>query len=184
MDFFALAQACAPMVDPQTLTAIVRTESAFRPWSIGINGGAKLKRQPASKAEAVSTAKELISRGYSIDMGLGQINSANLARLGLSVETIFDPCTNLAAAGSILHGNYLSALKNGQNRQHALQSAISAYNTGSFTRGISNGYVRRVLHSAGYSVPGLVSEPPKKHRKSEPGIHHPDTFTQTVMVYP
>lgn len=184
MDFFALAQACAPMVDHRTLTAIVRTESAFRPWSIGVNGGARLKKQPASKEEAVSTAKNLIAKGYSIDMGLGQINSANLARLNLTVQNIFDPCTNLAAAGSILHENYLSALKNGQPQQHALQSAISAYNTGSFTRGVSNGYVRRVLHSAGYSSSPPIPTTGKKRNKPKTGIPHSDTFTQTVMVYP
>ncbi len=172
------------MVDPATLAAIVRTESAFRPWSIGINGGARLKKQPSSKEEAVSIAKDLISRGYSIDMGLGQINSANLARLGITVEKVFDPCMNLAAAGTILHENYLSALKNGQTQQHALQSALSAYNTGSFTRGVSNGYVQRVRHSAGYSGPVPVPAAHKKTNRAETGTPRQDTFTKTVMVYP
>ena len=172
------------MVSPQTLMAIVRTESTFKPWSIGVNGGARLKKQPATKEEAISTARDLISRGYNIDMGLGQINSANLQKLGLSVENVFDPCTNLAAAGTILHGNYLNARQNGQSQGLALRSAISAYNTGSFTCGISNGYVQRVFHNAGYSGPISVAASEKRHQKSKTVIRHPDTFTKTVMVYP
>ena len=92
MDFLALAQECAPAVHPQTLAAIVKIESGFKPFAIGINKGtATLKRQPESKEEAVKTAKELIAGGHNIDMGLGQINSANLRRLGLTVKDVFDP---------------------------------------------------------------------------------------------
>ena len=148
MDFAALAQECAPWVAHQTMAAIVRTESAFRPLAIGINGGAKLTRQPETKAEAVATAKWLIANGYNIDMGLGQINSANLPKIGLTVENAFDPCQNIAAAATILHGNYQSAKRRTGNDQAALHAALSAYNTGSFTRGYANGYVQRVVSNA------------------------------------
>ena len=101
MDFLDLAQQCAPTVHPHTLAAIVKTESGFKPFAIGVNkGGAQLTRQPTTKAEAVATAKDLIGPGLNIDMGLGQINSENLARLGYSVEDVFDVCKNLSAAGS------------------------------------------------------------------------------------
>lgn len=148
MDFAALAQECAPWVAHQTMAAIVRTESAFRPLAIGINGGAKLTRQPETKAEAVATAKWLIANGYNIDMGLGQVNSANLPKIGLTVENAFDPCQNIAASATILHGNYQSAKRRTGNDQAALHAALSAYNTGSFTRGYSNGYVQRVVSNA------------------------------------
>jgi len=165
MDFNALAVECAPWVAPQTLAAIVRTESQFRPLAIGINGGAKLTRQPATKEEAVVTAKWLIANKYNIDIGLGQVNSANLAKTGLSVENAFDPCHNLAAAGMILTWNYQSASKRIPNEQAALHAAISAYNTGSFTRGFSNGYVRKVVnnsnlaHMAGNNAKTTISLP-------------------------
>ena len=90
MDFIALAQECAPWVAHETMAAIVRTESAFRPLAIGVNGGARLARQPENKAEAVATAEWLIANGYNIDMGLGQVNSANLRKTGLTVEDAFD----------------------------------------------------------------------------------------------
>jgi len=154
MDFVALAQECAPWVAHQTMAAIVKTESAFRPLAIGVNGGAKLARQPETTEEAVVTAKWLISNGYNIDMGLGQLNSANLPRLGLSVEDAFEPCKNIAASATILHGSYKAARSKVQGEQAALHAALSAYNTGSFSRGFSNGYVQKVVNNAGFPVPG------------------------------
>jgi type IV secretion system protein VirB1 len=163
VDFVALAQECAPWVAPQTMAAIVKTESAFRPLAIGINGGAKLVRQPENKAEAVATAKWLIDNRYNIDMGLGQVNSDNLPRIGLSVEDAFDPCRNLAAAATILHQNYKRARAVHPTEQGALQAALSAYNTGSMTRGFSNGYVQRVVANGnaldGVSVPAVAPIP-------------------------
>lgn len=147
MDFVALAQECAPWVSHQTMAAIVRTESSFKPLAIGINGGAKLVRQPENKAEAVVTAKWLIANGYNIDMGLGQVNSANLRKLGLTVDKIFDPCQNLAASATILHGSYTLAKRRTPDNRAALHAALSAYNTGSFTRGFTNGYVQRVVNN-------------------------------------
>lgn len=171
MDFAALAQECAPWVAHETMAAIVRTESSFKPLAIGINGGAKLTRQPENKAEAVATAKWLIANGYNIDMGLGQVNSANLPKLGLSVENMFDPCQNIAASATILHGNYARAKSQTQNDQAALHAALSAYNTGSFTRGFSNGYVQRVVSNAGGSAPSapirLTAQKPAKPGKAK-----------------
>ncbi|MDF0606778.1 lytic transglycosylase domain-containing protein [Neisseriaceae bacterium TC5R-5] len=158
MDFLALSQECAPWVAPQTMAAIVKTESAFKPLSIGVNSGARLIRQPDNKAEAVSTARWLIEKGHNVDLGLGQVNSSNLAKVGLSVEDAFDPCKNLAAAATILHGNYKAAKRRVQDDQAALHAALSAYNTGSFSKGFSNGYVQKVLNNAGAAVPGVVAK--------------------------
>jgi len=148
MDFHDLSLECAPWVAPQTMAAIVKTESQFNPLAININGGAKLERQPTSKTEAVVTAKWLIANHYNVDMGLGQVNSANLAKTNLSVEDAFDACKNLAAAATILQWSYESASKKVSGEQAALHAAISAYNTGSFTKGFQNGYVQKVLNNA------------------------------------
>ena len=148
MDFAELSQECVPWVAVGTMAAIVKTESAFQPLAIGINGGAKLVRAAQSKEEAVVTAKWLIAKGYSIDMGLGQINSFNLPKLGLTVEDVFDPCKNLAAAGIILQGSFQAAKNKGKGEQEALQAAISAYNTGSHIKGYLNGYVQKVINNS------------------------------------
>jgi type IV secretion system protein VirB1 len=159
MEFIALAQQCAPTVAPQTLAAIVKQESGFRPLTIGINGGARLERQPANVGEAVATAKWLIEKGYNIDLGLGQINVKNVVKMGLSIEDTFDPCKNLAASAQILTENFQGAKRSTQNDQVALRAALSMYNTGSYTRGFENGYVQNVLAKAGDKAPNYEPIP-------------------------
>ena len=146
MEFLALADQCASFVAPHTLEAIVKTESNFDPLKIGVNGGAKLERQPANVGEAVVTAQWLLDNGYNIDLGLGQVNSSNLRRVGLTVYDAFDPCKNLKAAGTIFNNSYQVAMQQYPEDQ-ALPLALSAYNTGNFVQGFSNGYVGKVLRN-------------------------------------
>jgi len=142
-----LVQSCAPRVAPQTMMALIAVESGGEPFRIDINSGPHMSRMPQSKAEAVSVAKRLIAQGANFDAGLTQINSANFARLGLTPDTLFDPCTNLAAGASVLADNYTRALDAGLT--DPLTAAISEYNTGSRHAGIANGYVARVRNAAG-----------------------------------
>ena len=144
MEFLALADQCASFVSPHTLEAIVKTESNFDPLKIGVNGGAKLQRQPVTVEEAVVTAQWLLANGYNIDLGLGQVNSSNLNRVGLSVTEAFDPCKNLKAAGTIFNNSFQAAMQQYPEDQ-ALQVALSAYNTGNYVQGFRNGYVGKVL---------------------------------------
>lgn len=145
-----LAAQCAPSVAPATIAAIVQTESRGFELAVGVNG---LARQPApatSVAQAVQTARHYVGKGYSVDLGLGQINSRNMKALGLTWDNVFDPCTNIAAAGAVLSGNYRS-VRAGLHPQHALRIALSMYNTGSQSRGFSNGYVGKVVGNAGFA---------------------------------
>lgn len=142
-----LLQSCAPNVAPATMVAIIRVESEGDPHRIGVNSGASLRAQPTNRADAVATARSLLRRGASFDAGLMQINSANFARLGLTPENVFDPCTNLRAGAAVLADNYSRARDAGH--ANPLQAAVSEYNTGSRTRGLSNGYVHRVYAAAG-----------------------------------
>ena len=137
-----LAQACAPSVHPKTMAAIVMTESAGNQLAINVNG-TRNPRPAANLAAAIQTARSYISAGYSVDVGLAQINSRNLARLGLTVEQMFVPCANLAASARILSMNYRAAGRAG-DAQQALRVAFSMYNTGHPARGFGNGYVARV----------------------------------------
>jgi len=163
MDFLALVNECAPQVHQQTISAIVRTESAGNPWAIGINRAQPPAsfQKPASKTEAVQQAKSLIQQGYNIDIGLGQINSANLSWLGLTVEQAFDPCTNLSAAARILTDNYTRANKQYAQEQASLAAALSAYNTGHFEHGITNGYVHKIYKAADKGPPVIKVPAPK-----------------------
>ena len=141
---------CTPNVHPITAQAIVMHESGGNPFAIGINGRQlQLSQQPASKMQAVAAAKMLIAGGYSIDMGYAQINAANLPRLKMTVEDAFDPCLNLKAMQTILSEGYQRATAIHGEGQRALQAALSSYNTGNNTAGLSNGYVRAVYGRTG-----------------------------------
>ena len=194
VDFAALAHQCAPTVSPTTLQALVKTESGFNPYAIGVVGG-RLERQPKSSAEAVATAKALDARGLNFSMGLGQVNKHNLPQYGLTYETVFDACANLQAGGSILADCYRRAAAEKGQGTTALYSAFSCYYSGNFTRGFqrdSSGtsYVQRVAANAqGPSAPAEVvpaipvildkpasrkSDAPKDRERSEPASASPE----------
>jgi type IV secretion system protein VirB1 len=151
--FLALAAHCAPQVAPETLLAVSRAESGLNPLAIGVNRGALPPAPPRSVAEASEVAARLLASGANIDLGLAQINSANLARLGLSVEAAFDPCHNLRASADLLAGVYADQSRAVAAPQAALRRALSIYNTGDPARGFHNGYVARVEAAAGARVP-------------------------------
>lgn len=149
-----LAQRCAPSVHPKTMAAIVMAESSGDPLAINVNG-TRSPRPATSRATAIQTAHSYIAAGYSVDLGLGQVNSRNLKRLGLTVEQMFEPCANLAASARILSANYRAAGQAGGG-QRALRVAFSMYNTGHPARGFGNGYVARV-ERAGAAVSGAAN---------------------------
>ena len=147
--FLALALACAPQVHTHTAHALVSVESAFNPWAIGVVGGA-LVRQPRSRAEALATAKALGDAGWNFSVGLGQINVANFERLGLTVESAFEPCANLAAMQTVLAECFDRASGSASKAvdQVALRQALSCYYSGNFVTGFRHGYVRKVIVAA------------------------------------
>jgi type IV secretion system protein VirB1 len=146
--------ACVMNVAPVTLEAIIQVESGGNPIAMFVNHWAGPQPRPATAAEAVREAESFILRGYSVDLGLMQVNSRNLAALGYSVEQVLDPCTNLRGGASILTANYAEAVRVHGEGQAALRAALSAYNTGSFYRGFANGYVAKYYGPNG--VPALV----------------------------
>lgn len=164
----ALSAQCAPSVAPATMLAIVRTESAGHVYALGVNGTLSPPR-PKDLATAAMLARRYIGAGYSVDLGLAQINSRNLARLSMSIEDALDPCHNLAGGATILTQNFV-ALSSDTLPQARLRVALSLYNTGSKRRGFSNGYVRKVLANAGSvaaasrSVPARAFEPATTNR--------------------
>lgn len=155
-----LALVCAPNVHLTTLEAVVRHESSINQYAIGVNRkGERLKKQPTTLPAAIEAAQDLIERGIDFDAGLAQINVRNWDWLGLSAESVFDPCTNLGAAQTVLTECYTRALRTHQAEQQALRAALSCYNTGNLKRGFTNGYVRHVLAQAGVTVPAIESAP-------------------------
>lgn len=153
MDFIALAQQCAPTVHPQTMAAVVRVESSFNPYAIGVVGG-RLERQPRNKDEAVATAKALEAAGYNFSLGVGQVNRYNLPKYGLNYDKAFDACESLRAGSAILTECFERAKVRFKDDQQALQAAFSCYYSGNFSTGFKPdfqgqpSYVQKILNSA------------------------------------
>lgn len=141
-----LLMMCAPAVDPVTMAAVVKQESGGQPWVVNNNTSRKSVTFE-SKAAAVAAALTAVGRGESVDLGLVQINSKNLPALGLSVEQVFDPCTNIAAGANILAAGY--------ERSGSLGSALSIYNTGRSDSKMGLAYAQKVFQQAGVKVPGI-----------------------------
>jgi type IV secretion system protein VirB1 len=150
MPSFEMMQHCAPTVAPATMAAIIQVESGGNPLALGINGPLPIKPHPHTVADAARLARYSIHLGYSVDLGLMQINSRNLKGLGLSIEAALEPCRNLQAGSQILERGYAGAVKRYGHGQTALKAALSAYNTGNYERGFQNGYVAK------YYDPGIT----------------------------
>lgn len=176
-DTSAFLARCAPKVHAETLGAIVRTESSGHMFVLSDDGPRALpwsKRKhmvrsfrPGSLQEAANLARDLIAQGHLVGIGLTQVSSQHLPRLGVSLEQLLDPCTNLAVGGQILQVLYNQALREFRDEQTALRAAISAFNTGNFDSGIKNGYVARVIANARSGVPELRAPSASSTRKEE-----------------
>jgi type IV secretion system protein VirB1 len=160
-EFLQLAEACARPVPAQTLLAIARTESALYPYALslnrprrlalaaGVEGEARLARQPRSRAESLRWAMQLEARGITVSLGLMQINSEELRRLGVPLSAALEPCTNLKLGALLLSYHYRAAGREGRVRDVPLAEALSRYNSGHPRQGLRSGYVEKVFQAAG-----------------------------------
>lgn len=144
--FVDLAHRCGSTVAASTLAAVAKTESGFETLTVSDNTTHKSQIYQ-SLEEGASATERLIANGHSVDIGLMQINSANLKGLGMTVRDALDPCKSIAGGASILMRNYLGA-RDAPTQQMALRDAISQYNTGNRTDGYRNGYVQKVEQAA------------------------------------
>lgn len=118
---------------------VVRVESSFNPYAIGVVGG-RLVRQPANLPEALATARMLRERGFNFSLGLAQVNRYNLRKYDLSLERAFDACPNLQAGARILAD---CQLRSGND----WGKSLSCYYSGNFVTGFRQGYVQKVFAS-------------------------------------
>jgi type IV secretion system protein VirB1 len=193
MDFVALAQQCAPGVHHTTMSALATVESGHNPFAIGVVGG-RLVRAPATKEEAIATARSLEAQGFNFSVGIVQVNRFNLPRYGLTYETAFEPCANVRVGGEILTECYQRATARFKGEQQALQAAMSCYYSGNFVTGFKRdfvgqpSYVQKVLDAAGagrVSVPVVRSQAKEQQsgdqRREASG--RDDTSPDSVMVF-
>ena len=154
-----LATEFAASVDPGTLLAFAWHESRLRPFAIHDNDTGE-SFFLASALEATGLARSRLALGHSLDLGIMQVNSANLARTGLTVTTAFDAGESMRAGALILTEAYRQCLHgnagpNDAEQQAALRCAASVYNTGREQAGILNGYQAEVWRAAAQVVPAI-----------------------------
>lgn len=112
------------------LAAIAIYESGGDPLVIGVNAD-RARGLPATAIrsttpqEAAARAAALLAQGRSIDLGLMQINSGQLAGHGLTLEAAFDACRSMAVGAD----HYAADV------QAVWSLAHRRYNTGSIERG-------------------------------------------------
>ena len=141
----ALLDECAPQVSPVLMQALVRTESAWQPYAIGMDRSQGAVRQPTSLPEAVATAKELMATGRKFSVGLAQIHAGNVVLYGMTWEQAFDACQNLALGQKILWNFYHRASASGYSGVAAIWAALRGYNSGGVDRAISDDYANRIF---------------------------------------
>lgn len=127
-------------VPAEVMQHVVRVESSFNPYAIGVVGG-RLVRQPKTLPEALATVRMLEQRGYNFSVGLAQVNRKNLGKYGLdSYEKAFQACPNLQAGARILAECY-------SRSNESWPKSFSCYYSGDFTTGFRHGYVQKIYAS-------------------------------------
>lgn len=160
-------------VPSEVMHHVVRVESSYNPYAIGVVGG-RLVRQPKNLPEALATVRMLEGRGFNFSIGLAQVNRYNLDKYGLdSYEKAFEPCANLKAGSKILAECYQRA--NGD-----WGKSFSCYYSGNFSTGFRQGYVQKIYASVrqGREVDAAPSSPAievvgRAARRTVPVAKHP-----------
>ena len=145
---------CPAMAVPaEVMQHVVRVESSYNPYAIGVVGG-QLARQPKNLPEALATVRMLEGRGFNFSLGLAQVNRYNLAKYGLdSYEKAFETCPNLQAGSRILAECY------GRSGGDWGKS-FSCYYSGNFVTGYRHGYVQKIYASMRGAAPKADEVPP------------------------
>ena len=169
--FLLLAAECTPrtvdgrpIVAPETLASVVRTESNFAALSVSTNingvGTGSPRFSTAAEASAFIDRSLAVNPRASLDIGLTQINNraGHMQRRGLPLAAALDGCTAIRVGSEVLRECYRTAPA--RDEQARLAEAASCYNAGNHTRGLArerggNGYVTRVQASAEVVVPAI-----------------------------
>ena len=105
LSHFAAACPTAKDVPFEHVWKTATVESHFQTTSIHDNATGR-EYTPATDAAATALAAALRAQGHSIDAGIMQVNAANWPRLGLRLDNVFDPATNICAGMSVLADAY------------------------------------------------------------------------------
>jgi type IV secretion system protein VirB1 len=169
MDLSALLRECAPVIEPALAARLVKRESSFNPYAIGLDGRAVLKPQPQSLQEAVEVAEKLIKQGQGFSVGMSQLHISNVRRFRITWRQAFDPCTNLKFGQSLLQHYHTQAVRAGFSGDAAVFVALRGYNSGDIHNPVSNGYAEAILGTRLTSSSSVGKSTQKAAHETEKG---------------
>ncbi len=134
---------------PETLHALVQSESSYNPFAITVTNGKPVIRQPQTREEAERIIEQLEAENHSYSVGLGQINSINFEKYQLTGKDFLDHCISLDISQEILKACY----DNSPNQ--SAKEALTCYFMGNDTYGVvkkdikgkSSAYIERIINN-------------------------------------
>lgn len=146
---------CAPSVNAQLMASLVKRESNYSQYAIGMDAGYGYVKQPSTLDEAKKTVKKLLSENKKFSIGLAQIHISNVERYQLTLEQAFTPCINLHTGELIYNDFYNKAIKHGYKDEDAVFAALRGYNSGNINKEVSNEYATAIMSFADFKVSKL-----------------------------
>lgn len=133
---------CVPermtVANVQTIAAV---ESTQTPFALNIDGVGSF--YPETLDEAVALV--VFHKESRMDIGYMQVSSSNAKAYGVDALQLLHPCDNIRIGSEIYLSFFDRIYKKTKNADDATIKALSAYNTGDFVKGITNGYVFKYI---------------------------------------
>jgi len=152
----APSRQCAPGVAPDTIVSIAKAESRLHARAVHDNTSGT-RHAPDTPGAALATDVIGAPHHHNVDLGVTQVNSANLAAVGPSIVDAFDAGSSMRACSGILS----------QACHRALRAAVSTCNAGDPIRGITRGYVAGE-EAVATAVPSIVAFAPAGPARAAP----------------
>lgn len=193
MDIPVAVADCVSVAPTEIVQALIEVESGGVPHSLTVIGqdGVALKMQPLVKnlEESISIATLNVAAGYTVKVGLMQVSSADLARFGIPLKSGFSTCQNILAGSRVYSEITDRVSKLGKyfpTPHKKTQAALSAYKTGSYWSGITNGYAAKVIRAMGSDGVVVNASPVKRTpavaRNKNKAVEQKINFSHDITV--
>ena len=146
----ALYSACTTQGVPVDWSmAVIEAESSGYVYALSGSydqrGFFRLPKNDSEVIESRIIAVESLRRDINISVGLMQINSFHINKMGVTADWVFDPCNNIRVGTSVLSESIGRLCRSGLD-QGCIEPVLREYNTGSSKPSKDgNKYVKRVM---------------------------------------
>jgi type IV secretion system protein VirB1 len=160
---------CAPGVAPDTTVSIAKVESG--PHALAVHDSTSGTRYGPVTPGATIATDLVVAHDHNVDLGVMQVNSTNLAAIGLSIADAFNACQSMRTGSEIPSRAY----------HHALRATLYTYNVGDPIRGITDGYVAGG-EAIAPAVPSIVAFAPAGPARASP-THDATASARTWNIF-